>query len=167
LSVGVLAFIDGGTLPRLAMGGEVLVAWRPKALRLELAFTDWHEQSLSLAANPAVGGTFHVVGGAIRGCYEPSATRVSLAPCGALGFEHVNGEGYGDLTSRSGSAQWMEIAGGALGVWSIDDWAALRALVEVTSPLEHPAFVVEGTAVALRAAALSARGSIGFEVKIP
>jgi hypothetical protein len=143
-----------------------MAAWQMKALRLEVAVSAWHEQRVLLGTQPAVGGDFQLIGGALRGCFDPSEAQVTLAPCAAVEIERVGAHGYGDLSATAGSAAWVRGGAAAIGVWRLSDWIALRALLEGTAPFARPAFVADGTSANFRTRIVSFRGSLGFELTI-
>jgi hypothetical protein len=166
-SLGASASAEGDVLPSLAVGGEISFAWRPRPVRVEVAVADWGEQSISFTEVPSMGGTFRLVSGAVRGCYERPIGAFTIAPCAIAEIDHVQGFGYGDLTPKRGAADWIRAGMGALGIWRAARWVAVRALIGSTAALARPTFVIENVPIGYRPGVISGRASMGFELSIP
>jgi hypothetical protein len=166
-SLAASSRVDGGTLPRAAIGAELSAALRPRPVRLELAATYWLPQSALFEGARSVGGRFAMISASLRACYERERASFVFAPCVALDADHASGEGYGDLAAANGSTTWIGGSIGGVAAWSFTRVAALRVGVDAHVPFTRPRFFVEGSDLAHRAAAVAARAAIGVELTIP
>jgi hypothetical protein len=167
VSLGASLRLDGATLPRPVVGGELSAAWRQGAFRLEAAGTYWRDQRALLSQAPATGGDFSMVSAALRACAQHRGTFLTIGPCVALNVDHVHGVGYGALEAAGGSTTWP---GGGLGViaaFRFARWGQVRALTDANVPFSRPKFIVVNSDGQHRPAAVSARVGIGLELAIP
>jgi hypothetical protein len=167
LSLGASLRVDGATLPRPVIGGELSGAWRQGDFRFEAAGTYWRDQRALLSQGPTTGGDFAMVGAALRACAQHRGASLTIGPCVALNVDHVRGVGYGALEAAGGSTTWP---GGGLGVIAalrFARWGQVRALADANVPFSRPRFIVVNSDGQHRPAVVSARFGIGLELAIP
>ncbi|NLE89191.1 MAG: hypothetical protein GX607_22635, partial [Myxococcales bacterium] len=164
LAVGAQGAVDGGALPRWALGGSLLVAWVPGRARVEVDVRRWLPQSRNVGTS-AVGARFTLTSWGARACHRLGPLGdLELAPCVGVDGHWLAAHGYGADANQDASARWASLAAGALGRAPLTSWLALRTRVEATVPLARPRFVVERMGAVHQPAALGMSATFGAEV---
>jgi hypothetical protein len=164
IALGASLTGDASTLPALALGGEVSLAWTPDRLRVELDARRFAPQSRGVAGFES-GARFTMTSVGGRGCWAALRTStLDLAPCVGADARLLSAPGYGADTSYAASAAWAAVAGGALGRLSVASWLALRTRIEAEAPLSRPTFVVENEGFVHKPASVGLAASFGVEL---
>ena len=162
LALGVQAALDTATLPSLAAGGGLTLAWTPGRARLEIEAIGWAAQSRTVEGT-AAGARFSMASAGLRGCWRcPRGVR-RFAVCGDERLL-VSARGYGADANYDATAQSAAVTAGALGRWVVTPWLAARLRLDAFAPLARPRFIVERVGPVHRAPALGAAASFGVEV---
>ncbi|MGH7436174.1 MAG: hypothetical protein ACRENE_10920, partial [Polyangiaceae bacterium] len=166
LSLSLSAFMEGGTLPGIASGGEVAIGWiyggrafRIRALGAVARYGDTTGRpgrTDPFIANEQVD--LSLTTASLRGCVSLVRGVLDVGPClGAqLGFvsakaNGVAGAGAGPATfAPPQTVPWLAIEAGVLGSWSMAPPLALFGRVDVlASPSQGPpSFVVDDSSTA-------------------
>lgn len=163
-AAGVVAELDGGTLPRVAVGAGVAIAGYPtSSLRVEAAVVRWLSQT-ALVPGEAFGGTFQLTTVDVRACWSPLAGAIALGPCAGIDLAHIDATGYLATTDQPGTATWWGPSVGAFAGWHPVRHLAVGALVDVGIPLERHPFVIQDGWTIYTPAIASVRGRFGLDV---
>lgn len=162
-AVGAAFASDFSTLPHLAPGGSVTLAWTPGIVRVEADGRRWGSQSRSIEGGSGARFTLTSIG--LRGC--ASLLRrgpVDLAPCLGGDLHLLDARGFGADANYTPTARFTTASGGVLGRFSLTHWLAVRGRIEAMVPLARPSFVVENEGYVHRPPTLGASASVGAEV---
>ncbi len=163
-AAGLLVSMDQGTLPAIAVGGGLEVAWYPlPRLRIEASVLRWIGQSSSVTASS--GGTFDLTSGTLRACWSPLGETFTFGPCVGLDVDHVDAAGYGASDLVDTDATWWAPSIGALVRWQPLRRLAITGLADVAFPLTRPTFGIEGAGAIYTPNVAAPRGQIAAEVR--
>ena len=158
------ALADLGAMPEINPGGALGVGVSAGSLWFEAEGRVWLPQEIDAPGRPGVGGRFNRQSVALRSCFGLGGDSLSGGPCGGVAVGSMSGRGYGISDPDDGGSAWVEaFAGGALrqrffvGV-------ALRADLEVMTPLVNPRFSIGGIGSVHRAPFLFGRGALALEL---
>jgi hypothetical protein len=135
---------DVGSLPSVAAGAELALAFAADRLRLELAGRMWAPSRTTGATS--AGATFDLFLVGVRGGYAlVKARSVKVGPALGLEVAHMRAGGFGGTTAFSPDATTLGASMGLLSTWSpfaeLPSFA-FRFLVEAAVPFSRPRFVV-------------------------
>ena len=161
--------LDLGTLPALAVGASVAVAWTPSRFRLELAGGYFLPDSTPPAAVTSAPVTsaverFTLITGALRGCYLPRLGAFDLGPCALAEVASARGQGISIANPSSGSSAWFAPGAGFFGAWRLAQAWALFGRADALIPTIRPDFQVDGTTLH-RPGFVTGRLSLGAELR--
>ncbi len=175
LVVSASALADTATLPAVALGPDLGVAWvgARHALRLGVSAHGAFFPS-RFGGVDDTGGRFDLLEGQLRGCAGYAWNHLEIGPCLGLGVDHMSGSGRGSSVSLTGAGSWASSQGAALASWSLSRWLAVEGLVGAAVPFARPTFVLDSIAGGASSAAstavhrpapVSARLGIGLQVR--
>lgn len=153
---------DDGTLPSPSFGMGGALAWTPHPLRLELAGAYFPTRRSQLDATPTRGGDFSLVAGALRGCYELTSGRVTLAPCGGAELAWMRAQGFGVDVPLGADGVWASVVAGALAEVPLTPTFGVRTQLDGVFPLSRPRFELAGIAPVHSPAFASVRASLSL-----
>jgi hypothetical protein len=144
LAAGVSVASDTSTLPSPSLGGGLNLAFTPYRFRLEVEGRRFAAQSQAAAGATNAGAEFTMTSIGGRACYQVlRSRRLDASPCVGSDVLFVDAGGFGADSNFDKSTSWATLAGGVLGRAYLTPWFALRAKVEVFTPLSRPTFIVE------------------------
>jgi hypothetical protein len=167
LAVGVGLHGITGALPAAAPGVGAWVAWLPPGARLELSgYATAREDAL--APNAPLGAELQLLGGSVRACWIPLASRrIDLGPCAALEGARIASTGVG-ITAPRDAVTW-EAAGsaGALAAIHVERPFSITLAADAIVPTARPRFVLDGDPLTVlhRPSAVWGRVVLGGEVR--
>jgi hypothetical protein len=165
-AVGVGAASDAGAVPDGTVGIEGNFGWTIGSVHTELSGTYFLERRATLAERNDVGATFRLGAMSLRGCYQFARERLAFGPCVDVGLQWTSAQGFGPVAVHQVSGV-APIIGGALGAeWLVSRFFVPYARVGGMVPLARPDFAVQGMGHVHRAAIVSFRGTVGFEVHL-
>jgi len=141
--------LDLGTLPALAVGASVAVAWTPSRFRLELAGGYFLPDSTPPAAVTS---------------YLPRLGAFDLGPCALAEVASARGQGISIANPSSGSSAWFAPGAGFFGAWRLAQAWALFGRADALIPTIRPDFQVDGTTLH-RPGFVTGRLSLGAELR--
>lgn len=166
-SVGVGAGFNVGTLPQLAPGGLLSLAWLPDRFRLEFEAGIWGRQSQSIEETSA-GADLSLSSFGARACLKaPLTSHLDLSPCLGSQLYLLRARGFGSDSNYSTRASWPALTGGLLGRAELSSRLALRADVEAQLPLDRPRFLVERLGTVHRIPPWAVTTLFGVEIHFP
>lgn len=166
-SVGAQAGFNVGTLPRVAPGGALSLAWLPGAFRLEFHAQMWGRQSQSIS-DTSSGARLFLSSLGVRACIRALRTpRLDLSPCIGSEFHLLSAQGFGSDTNYDTRAHWPALTGGLLGRARLSERFFIRVQVEGQAPLARPRLFVEHLDTVHRIPSWAATSLFGVEVRFP
>jgi hypothetical protein len=165
-ALGVGAVGDAGAVPDGTVGIEGNFGWTIGSVHTELSGMYFLERRGTLAERNDVGATFRLGAMSLRGCYQFARERLAFGPCVDVGLQWTSAQGFGPVAVYQVSGV-APIIGGALGAeWLVSRFFVPYARLGGMVPLARPDFAVQGMGHVHRAAIVSFRGTVGFEVHL-
>ena len=169
---GVVALsgaLDVGMLPRVGAGAALAAGVLVGPVRLELAGTDWADESTMQGSEGAHLHAFEVQGRAcFRGFIGP---KVEVDPCLEGGAVIVGSTGFGESVVLTRETAWPTVGAGILAQRALWGPFGVRALLGADTPLSRPAFVIVDASnhdvLLHRPSPIGGRASLGLEIDFP
>lgn len=166
VSIHAVQVADVGTLPSAAIGAGIGAGLGTGALRLEVGAAIFAGQTKLVSGD--AGGSLSQVHGAVKGCYLPTLGPVAIGGCAGVGFDRIAAEGVGTgVVPIATSGTWPALDGEARLVVPLARWIALRLALGAHVPLTRPSFAVTGAGDVHRPGPVTARQSLGLELRFP
>jgi hypothetical protein len=165
-SLGLGATGDAGSVPDGTVGIEGNFGWTIGSVHTEFSGTYFLERRGTLAERDDVGATFRLGAMSLRGCYQFARERLAFGPCVDVGLQWTRAQGFGPIAVHQVSGVTPIIGGGLGAEWLVSRFFVPYARVGGVVPLARPDFAVQGMGHVHRAAVVSFRGTIGFEVHL-
>jgi hypothetical protein len=157
--------VDGGSLPKLGLGGEIALSYRPGALELEAVGQALGARATSVANRPSEGASFWMLHAGARACYHVLEGRFDLAPCLGVGAEWVFANGFGSVIPLDAVARLGVGSVGVKALFGLRDRLNLRVMIEGAAPVNRPTYFIDGAGLVYETAPIWVRGALGFEAR--
>jgi hypothetical protein len=162
--------VDYGSLPTLAPGLEVGGGVEVGRLAATLS-SQWFPYSQrqiadESAGQPAKGGTFGLLTGMARLCYQP-LERFPVAGCGAGELGALFARGYGTLEKEPRTTVWAALGPGFEVRLPIEGNLFLRGAGDVLFALRRPNFRLDNVGLVHEPQAVSLRLALGILLRFP
>lgn len=157
--------LDFAALPTPAPGAALAVALFFGDHRVELGGAAFLVRHATFAAMPSAGADIALFLASARYCRSFHLAPFTLAGCGGLEAGAMPARATGIASPNSGAAPWIAPHLGALGTWSLSRTFALALSVDGIVPLLRRAFVIDGVGEIYRSPPITARASLGLEVR--
>jgi hypothetical protein len=163
-TVGASGSIDARSLPAPAPGVEVKGAARWPSLRMELGLAYYPGQRRELRSG--AGGEFDLTFVSLRGCPQIRVGRIESALCLESDLGVLAGSGVGVRDAADGSSPWWTLGGGLHVGWWVTPALLLTTGGDVLGILSRDEFVLARVGLVYRPPAVTARWTLGAEVRL-
>jgi hypothetical protein len=168
--LGASAVGDVGTLPRLAVGGNVTLGVILPSARFELSGIAWANQDATWVASE--GSHLQQLEAGLRACWRwVRASGIELDPCAGVGVAHLSSNGFGETTQYQRDAWWGSAQVVLLSNLHIGGIPSLRPEVGLVVPWSRPSVILvdgQGMTIELhQPSVIAGRAGLGLEVQFP
>jgi hypothetical protein len=162
--------VDFGSLPTGAPGLELGGMVERKRVMLSVSGI-WFPHSKrdvteSSSTGPAKGGTFSLLSGQLRLCYQPF-TRLRLAGCGAAELGLLRAKGFGTAVDSDSDVLWAAVGPGLETGIAVARDIVFRAGAEALFGVRRPEFVLGNVGRVYRPQWASVRLALGLVLYFP
>jgi hypothetical protein len=150
----------------ISVGGTVAAGVGLGRFSLEVVGASYGRTSEDVAQQTGVGGTFWPVDVGAAFCVAAlDRDAVRSGGCAGLEYQRLAADGYGVMKPGSGAADWIAPSVSPFVELRLWRWVWAVSRLDVTVPTQHPTFVLENVGTVYQVAPLSARLSLGVELR--
>lgn len=159
----ISAGVEYGLLP--SVGAALLVGYAATGRLWRLEAGVLYLPPRSVNYGDGEGGRLQLAAGELRGCVNPTASRVEFPICGGVAAGPMFGRGEGVEQRERPVAAWVGATVGPGVLWRIHRVVALRIGSDAVFSLVRPGFRVDGRDTLFRVPPLAVRGLVGLEFR--